>query len=996
MCRDYVVLMRVTLVLCIDVMRGSILLFLFACCISTGSFGLKLCDINFGGPTEINVCLQFVSLRLSRTMQDEAAGGEGLQQGRVANIQSIFRRPDKFKLGDDFDLFWKKTILYFEAIDLQDGKKKRLALLFNLNEDAFRIAESITWQDGDEGFEAWGKILLQKFEKNTTITEKRYNFAKRVQDPGERVDHFAVSLREHAAKCNFQGEEFENRLLDQFIVGIRDLSIQSKLLQEPKDTLDEALGVARRFEAARSTVGILKGRNQVGLVANVDNRKCYACGKLGHIAKNCVNSNRNVVPRRNTGHGLICFNCKRPGHVARDCFVNQRDPDIPVRSRAKSFVCYRCGKDGHLARNCQSDLSCQVERNVPSNASDKVNEVRSKLSSVVAANKRQALVMEAEINCNSVLCVIDTGASVCLMSQAKWNEIKTNEHLEPSDIVAEAANNMPLGILGKTCMTLVCSGYECDVEFYVVDRMSQDILLGLDWLVKHEITLFVKEKKILFANGKEIRLFLYDSSLLNPDVVLAEDVLVPGQHEVVRLAQLSNPSISDGILEPNRELTKKGVIVASVIVRPERQSVPVQIVNPGHKSIKLIKGTKLGQLQAFEEELKDPGVSIESHEEKDLYFEIGKLEPKQSEALQSFLQEQQEVFASTVKDIGTTHVTEHVVDTADARPIKQLPRRLPQALKPVVDKQVNEMLETGIIRQSNSPWASPIVLVRKKDGNWRFCIDFRKVNDLTVKDAYPLPQVNDIVDSLNGQKYFSTLDLTSGYWQVPVEQESIPKTAFVIPSGGHFEFLKLPFGMTNAVPTFQRLMATVLQGSLGTKCLVYLDDVLVFGSSFEEHLANLQVVFEAIRKAGLKLNPRKCVFAETKVKFLGYELSGEGLAPDSEKVLAIEQFPKPVDVSSLRSFLGMMGYYRRFVDGFSEIAAPLHRLLQKNVKFEWNKDCQKAFEELKRSLISAPIMAFPRFDREFVLYTDASDVGVGSILAQKDDSGVERTVAFAS
>ena len=133
MCRDYVVLMRVTLVLCIDVMRGSILLFLFACCIYTGSFGLKLCDINFGGPTEINVCLQLVSLRLSRTMQDEAAGGEGLQQGRVANIQSIFRRPDKFKLGDNFDLFWKKTILYFEAIDLQYGKKKRLALLFNLN-----------------------------------------------------------------------------------------------------------------------------------------------------------------------------------------------------------------------------------------------------------------------------------------------------------------------------------------------------------------------------------------------------------------------------------------------------------------------------------------------------------------------------------------------------------------------------------------------------------------------------------------------------------------------------------------------------------------------------------------------------------------------------------------------------------------------------------------------------------------------------------------------
>ena len=151
---------------------------------------------------------------------------------------------------------------------------------------------------------------------------------------------------------------------------------------------------------------------------------------------------------------------------------------------------------------------------------------------------------------------------------------------------------------------------------------------------------------------------------------------------------------------------------------------------------------------------------------------------------------------------------EHVVDTADARPVKQLPRRLPQALKPVVDKQGNEMLEAGVSCQSNSPWASHIVLVHKKDGNWRFCIDFQKVNDLMVKDAYPLPQVNDIVDSLNGQKYFSTLDLTSGYWQVPVEQESIPKTAFVIPGGGHFEFLTLPSGMTNAVPTFQRLVAS--------------------------------------------------------------------------------------------------------------------------------------------------------------------------------------------
>eukprot|EP00794_Sanderia_malayensis_P006721 gene6721-7481_t len=199
--------------------------------------------------------------------------------------------------------------------------------------------------------------------------------------------------------------------------------------------------------------------------------------------------------------------------------------------------------------------------------------------------------MEAEINNNAALCIIDTGASVCLISQSKWSKIKNDEQLMPSDIVAEAANNMPLGILGKTFVKLVCSGHEFDVEFYVVDRMSQDILLGLNWLVDHEITLCVKEKKMLFADGKEIKLFLYDSSLLDPDVVLAEDVLVPDQHEVISRAKLSNASISDALLEPNVDLTSKGVVVARVIVRPKGQSVPVQIVNPGHKSIKLFKGT---------------------------------------------------------------------------------------------------------------------------------------------------------------------------------------------------------------------------------------------------------------------------------------------------------------------------------------------------------------------------------------------------------------------
>ena len=304
----------------------------------------------------------------------------------------------------------------------------------------------------------------------------------------------------------------------------------------------------------------------------------------------------------------------------------------------------------------------------------------------------------------------------------------------------------------------------------------------------------------------------------------------------------------------------------------------------------------------------------------------------------------QDIFATGSGELGLTSVTEHKIETQDAVPVKQLPRRLPNALRPVVEEQVSKMLEKEVIQPSNSPWASPIVLVRKKDGTWRFCIDFRKLNEVTIKDAFPLPQIADLVDSLSGHKYFSTLDLASGYWQVPMEESSQEKTAFVTPGGDHFEFLRMPFGLTNAVPTFQRLMSVVLEGLLPLRCLVYLDDVLVIGRSFEQHLENLESVLKAIGDAGLKLKLAKCQFAQSSVDFLGFTISDSGLAPDPKKVEAISRYPTPTDPTELRRFLGMASYYRRFMSGFSDIATPLNRLTQKDVPFVWDKNCETAFK----------------------------------------------------
>ena len=313
-----------------------------------------------------------------------------------------------------------------------------------------------------------------------------------------------------------------------------------------------------------------------------------------------------------------------------------------------------------------------------------------------------------------------------------------------------------------------------------------------------------------------------------------------------------------------------------------------------------------------------------------------------------------------------------------------------------MEDQVGEMLENNIIKPSNSPWSSPIVLVRKKDGTWRFCIDFRKLNDVTVKDAFPLSQVADLMDNLVGHQYFSTLDLASGYWQVPVDESSQEKTAFVTSRGGHFEFLRMPFGLTNAVPMFQRLMLAVLNGLLPLKCLVYLDDVLVMGRTFEQHLQNFDDVLQAIDRAGLRLKLSKCSFAKPSVDFLGFTVSAAGLAPNVTKVEAIREFPTPQNLTELHRFLGMTSYYRRFISGFIDIASPLHCLTNKGIRFDWDKNCQRAFEQLKEQLLSAPVLAFPDLNGDYILYCDASDVGLGAVLTQKDEKEEEKVVSFAS
>lgn len=313
----------------------------------------------------------------------------------------------------------------------------------------------------------------------------------------------------------------------------------------------------------------------------------------------------------------------------------------------------------------------------------------------------------------------------------------------------------------------------------------------------------------------------------------------------------------------------------------------------------------------------------------------GKLSLQQRGCMQSLLMKHIEVFQSADGRIGCTADVDHEIDTGDAEPIRSPPYRVSAFERKIIAEKVSEMVADGIVKPSRSPWASPVVLVKKKSGEHRFCVDYRRVNAVTKRDVDPLPRIDDVLDRLAGAKYFSSLDLASGYWQVPVRESDRDKTAFITPDG-LWQFKRLPFGLCSAPATFQRLMNTVLGRLKWHMCLVYLDDILVFGKTFEEHQQRLDQVLISLMKSNLILNVSKCSFAVSQVSYLGHVINENGVTPEEGKVVSLKDFKTP-DLRSLRGFIGLASFYSKFIPGFTSLAYPLTVLLKKNAKWSWGQ-----------------------------------------------------------
>lgn len=474
------------------------------------------------------------------------------------------------------------------------------------------------------------------------------------------------------------------------------------------------------------------------------------------------------------------------------------------------------------------------------------------------------------------------------------------------------------------------------------------------------------------------------------------------------------------LFEPLSTGLPGGLLASPALVSVSQGTAYIPVVNVGANDVLLYPRTALGSLADVNVTSMPPGIaevratctSVQAQDMVDPILskiealDLSALSDQEQIKVRSLLSEHRSVFAAHDGDLGCTSLISHEIPLLDHVPVRQRYRRLPPSEYDVVKSHIQQLLEAQIIRDSCSPYASPIVLVRKKDGSPRLCVDYRQLNSKTRKDAFPLPRIEETLDALSGARWFSTLDLASGYNQVPVAEHDKAKTAFCTPFG-LFEWNRMPFGLCNAPSTFQRLMQRVFGDQQCQSLLLYLDDVVVFSSSVDQHLQRLTVVLERLQQEGLKAKLEKCAFFQREVGYLGHVISDKGVSTDPKKVDVVANWRRPTHVSELRSFLGFASYYRRFVEGFAKLAAPLHKVVAelagtksrkasgRSLSSVWTAECEAGFEGLKSKLTQAPVLAYADFSLPFILEIDASHVGLGAVLSQKHDGQV-RPIAYAS
>lgn len=654
---------------------------------------------------------------------------------------------------------------------------------------------------------------------------------------------------------------------------------------------------------------------------------------------------------------------------------------------------------------------------------------------------------QIQIKGTTFSCLLDTGSQVTTVPHSVYNQYLYDHEIQPLDDLfeVEGANGQSVPYLGYIELTvtfppdLLGSTVSIDTLALVVPDLKESqsmILVGTNTLdtayrehIEHQSDLPFQPSANGYRAVMTILQHRHQHSLDDQSAPLLLNqscTISAGQTTVLEGTLITHSLRGEKAVivdHPTSHALPGGLIVKTCLADLPRQrpcQLPVIVTNESDHAVTIPARIIIAETSPFTTILnKQHSVHpVQSTTSPPLQYNFGDspLPAEWKERITHQLNSIPEVFARHDLDFGRTDKVRHRIQLSDPTPCKQRPRPIHPQDVDAVRQHLQELLESGVIRESESPFASPIVVVRKKNGSVRLCIDYRKLNLQTIKDAYPLPKLEDTFSALSGSKWFSVLDLKSGYYQIEMEESDKPKTAFVCPLG-FFEFNRMPQGVTNAPSTFQRLMERCMGELHLREVLVFIDDLIIYAPTLEEHEARLMRVLHRLKEFGLKLSLEKCSFFQTSVKYLGHVVSEAGIETDPDKIKTLSSWPVPQNLKELRSFLGFAGYYRRFVQGYSAIVKPLHNLTagyppsQKHLKSKikpdaylnpkesfggrWSTECQTAFENIITVLTSAPVLAFADTQKPYTLHTDASSTGLGAILYQEHD-GLDRVVAYAS
>lgn len=853
------------------------------------------------------------------------------------------------------------------------------------------------------------------------------------QDANTTTDIFVAKKRALLAQIPHPGPGPEGQQID-FVFGQLRLEIRDKLSRDKLETFDQLLEKAREIErnlaekkGSQPEQNVIQPK-QGKTTHNKPTKRCSYCRLNGHTVEVCRKKAKAEAAEVKDGKAgtssnenkpkFSCYGCGEPGVIRSRCRKCMARPS--TSSEETSFCMIKASETnlrptvpikigqirglGHIDTGARSNVaSYSLYRQLEKNGYVFEEKTMNITLADGITNKRTVLTVKAPVTIFSR--VVPTTFLIL-------PESRTNLTLLGVGFILDSM--MVLNIPQMTCRFL-------DDPRTAYDLEEEDVHMDIIEQIHSEFDMPKIVSPMQVTPVKVGHMEMRSSSI--PEVL-------PGIPEP---AQQNKSSILPGPMEaPVPPSTKPdapdtAIINSTNASTPKKDTygplIPLDLSTPPHKRPRLLFDGHSPVLDAlyydaqeslatYEEELKsclspesaklfgtqpnskskpNPKSKPKLNLETNIAAISTLLSCDEQLQLETLLKKNEDVFVSNGKP--TTQI-EHTIDTGKHKPISVAPYRLSPVKTEVLKKEVSKMLTDGIIEPCQSPWSSPVVMVPKKDGGTRVCIDYRQLNAITTPDAYPLPRIDDLLHNAKPTPYMSTIDLRAGYWQIKVQDEDQIKTCFITPFG-MYKFLRMPFGLRNAPATFQRLMDRFRISLSHIKILIYIDDIIVLSTSFEQHCKDLQQVFDRLREYNLTINQEKCKFCCSKVKYLGHFITPDGLEVDPEKVTAITKQPSPRNLKHLLSFLQMCSWYRRFIPNFAKKSEPLSRLTRKNTQWQWKDEQQEAFEALKKNLVTAPILVQADGSKPYIIKTDASSYAIGAVLVQGEGDN-EHPVEFAS